>query len=219
MKYNLRFFNSNTDAGQEDAAADTDANATSDNQNGGTDDSAEGDSTDDAGRGDERTVTMTQKEIDAVVAGRLARERAKMPKKEDLQAFKDWKEQQKTESEKMAEKLKELDDARNELESYKRLSAVLQKGVDPAIADYAVYEAAKLVSDAMDFETALDAIVEGKKDLFAPKQKPMDTGMYQSKTPADKVDYKSAHAKALKDGKLAEAVGIKRRARDEGIIF
>ena len=218
MKYNLRFFNSSTDAGQEGAAADTDVNAASDD-NGGTDDSAEGDPNDDAEDKSNKTLTMTQKELDATIASRLARERAKMPKKEELQAFKDWQDNQKTEAEKTAEKLKELDAAKAEIEGYKRLSMVLQKGVSPVMADYAVYEAAKLVGDGIDFESALGTVLEEKKDLFAPKQKAMDTGMHQSRTPADKVDHKTAHAKAIKDGKLAEAVAIKRKAQEEGIIF
>ena len=217
MKYNLRFFN--TDAEQDNQVSAGAGENTTPENNGGADDSAEGDSNDDAGVAAEKTVTMTQKELDATIAARLARERSKMPSKERLKAFDEWENNQKTESEKVTEKLGLLEQAQREKEELSRQVAAMKKGVNPDLADYAIFEAAKRVDDSTDFDTALDAVLEEKKDMFAPKQKAKDTGMYQSKTPAAEVDYQTQHANAIKAGKMAEAVAIKRKAHAEGIIF
>ena len=188
MKYNLKFFNANTDAGQDNAAADTDGNAASDNNNGGAEDSAEDNAGDDAdGKGD-KTLTMTQKEIDAMVAGRLARERAKMPKKEELKAFKDWQDNQKTESEKMAEKMKELQEKTAEAENLRREAAALKKGVTPDNVDFAIFQASKITSDDLDFDAALDKVLTEKKFLLNAIQAQSATGMKQTKQAPDGAD-------------------------------
>ena len=53
----------------------------------------------------EDVKTFTQDEVNAM----MAKERSKMPSKEDMKAFNEWKESQKTETEKSLEKDKKIE--------------------------------------------------------------------------------------------------------------
>lgn len=55
--------------------------------------------------------TFTQTELDKVVADRLAREKSKLPSKEELAAYKKWREENQTAEEKHANEIKAAQDA------------------------------------------------------------------------------------------------------------
>lgn len=93
--------------------------------------------------------TFTQEELNKIVQERLDKEKKKMPSKEDLKAFKDWKESQKTEAEKEAEYQKTL----NELKTLKQTNAVLEAGVNKDDADYVLFKVSKMEGE--DFEENL----------------------------------------------------------------
>lgn len=88
--------------------------------------------------------TFTQEELNKIVQERLDKEKKKMPSKEDLKAFKDWKESQKTEAEKQAEKDAEYQKTLNELNSLKQTNAVLEAGVNKDDADYVIFKVSKM---------------------------------------------------------------------------
>lgn len=88
--------------------------------------------------------TFTQEELNKIVQERLDKEKKKMPSKEDLKAFKDWKESQKTEAEKQAEKEAEYQKALNELNTLKQTNAVLEAGVNKDDADYVLFKVSKM---------------------------------------------------------------------------
>ena len=73
--------------------------------------------------------TFTQKELDEIVQSRLAKESKKYPSKEELNEFKKWKESQKTETEKNAEKEAEYQKAIQKNLDYEKKFAVLNAGV------------------------------------------------------------------------------------------
>lgn len=91
--------------------------------------------------------TFTQEELNKIVQERLDKEKKKMPSKEDLKAFKDWKESQKTETEKEAEKDAEYQKALNELKTVKEEKAVLEAGVNKDDADYVLFKVSKMEGD------------------------------------------------------------------------
>ena len=88
--------------------------------------------------------TFTQEELNKIVQERLDKEKKKMPSKEDLKAFKEWKESQKTEAEKQAEKDAEYKKTLNELNTLKQTNAVLEAGVNKDDADYVLFKVSRM---------------------------------------------------------------------------
>lgn len=88
--------------------------------------------------------TFTQEELNKIVQERLDKEKKKMPSKEDLKAFKDWKESQKTAEQKQAEKDAEYQKTLNELNTLKQTNAVLEAGVNKDDADYVLFKVSKM---------------------------------------------------------------------------
>ena len=88
--------------------------------------------------------TFTQEELDKIVQDRLDREKKKMPSKEELKAFKDWQESQKTAEQKRAEKEAEYQKTLNELNTLKQTNAVLSAGVNKDDADYVLFKVSKM---------------------------------------------------------------------------
>lgn len=84
--------------------------------------------------------TFTQEEVNAM----LAKEKKKMPSKDELKAFKEWQESQKTEAEKQAEKEAEYQKTLNELNTLKQTNAVLEAGVNKDDADYVLFKVGKM---------------------------------------------------------------------------
>ena len=91
--------------------------------------------------------TFTQEELNKIVQERLDKEKKKMPSKEDLKAFKEWKESQKTEAEKQVEKDAEYQKTLNELNTLKQTNAVLEAGVNKDDADYVLFKVSKIEGD------------------------------------------------------------------------
>ena len=91
--------------------------------------------------------TFTQEELNKIVQERLDKEKKKMPSKEDLKAFKDWKESQKTAEQKQAEKEAEYQRTLNELNILKQTNAVLEAGVNKDDADYVLFKVSKMEGD------------------------------------------------------------------------
>ena len=96
-----------------------------------------------------------QKIADAMVAKKMKG----MPTKEELKAFKDWQESQKTEAEKQAEKEAEYQKTLNELKTLKQTNAVLEAGVNKDDADYVLFKVSKMEGD---FEENLAKFLKDK---------------------------------------------------------
>lgn len=88
--------------------------------------------------------TFTQEELDKIVQDRLDREKKKMPSKEELKAFKEWQESQKTAEQKQAEKEAEYQKTLDELNTLKQTNAVLEAGVNKDDADYVLFKVSKM---------------------------------------------------------------------------
>lgn len=88
--------------------------------------------------------TFTQEELNKIVQERLDKEKKKMPSKEELKAFKDWQESQKTAEQKQAEKDAEYQKTLNELNTLKQTNAVLEAGVNKDDADYVLFKVSKM---------------------------------------------------------------------------
>lgn len=110
--------------------------------------------------------TFTQAEVDSTVGKAIARVMKGMPGKEELAEFRTWKESQQTEKERWDTLTKERDAARTdltaaqaELEQFRREKFLLSKGVSADDVDYYAFKIGKLVTAAVDFETAAEQYI------------------------------------------------------------
>lgn len=115
--------------------------------------------------------------------------------KDGLEKFREWQEQQKTDSEKQQEEyastVKERDELLNRATQLEQTIAVLRKGVNEDSVDDVVALAQRLVTDEKDIDTAVAEVLE-KYPHFAQKQeveeviKPRFTnGMHNKSTKVD----------------------------------
>ena len=108
--------------------------------------------------------TFTQKELDDIVKQRLDRAKKDMPSKDELKAFREWKDSQKTAEEKAAEQLAEVAAARDTAEREKsRLEikvSCLAKGVPADAADDVIALAERFIDDDTTIEKAVEKVLE-----------------------------------------------------------
>lgn len=83
-------------------------------------------------------------EAQKIADAMLAKKMKGMPSKEELKAFKNWQESQKTAEQKQAEKEAEYQRTLNELNTLKQTNAVLEAGVNKEDADYVLFKVSKM---------------------------------------------------------------------------
>lgn len=125
--------------------------------------------------------TFTQEEVNVMIQERLGKEKKKMPSKEELEAFNNWKESQKTETEKQQEKEEKYAKQDLELISTKQENKVLRSGVLAEDVDYVVFKVSKMEGD---FEDNLEEFLK-QNPKYLQKQEteetPKTTGVAVSK--------------------------------------
>lgn len=108
--------------------------------------------------------TFTQKELDEIVKQRLDRAKKDMPSKDELKAFREWKDSQKTAEQKAAEQLAEVAAARDSAEREKNRLEIkvscLAKGVDVEAVDDVIALAERFIDDDTTIEKAVEKVLE-----------------------------------------------------------
>ena len=90
--------------------------------------------------------TFTQEEVNAM----LAKEKKKMPSKEDLKAFNEWKESQKTEQDNKNEILLENETLKKQLAYAENKSVVANAGVDSKFQKFVLSEVSEMEGEFED---------------------------------------------------------------------
>ena len=130
----------------------------------------EGDPEAGEGKGEE-AKTFTQEELDKIVA----RVKKDQPPKEELEAFKQWQESQKTEEEKKNEALTNAEKARVAAEERALLAETkvtcLSKGVASTSVDDVVILAKAMLNDDLTMEQAIDKVLEKYPSFKGEQQK------------------------------------------------
>ena len=125
--------------------------------------------------------TFTQSELDAAIQHRLDRERKNQPSKEELKAFHEWQESQKTEAEKTADKIKQAEDAKTAAEmkaaEYEARCAAMTKGVRAEAVEDVIALAKSKVSDDVTLEQAIDSVIAKYPQFSTAAEKPSTTGV------------------------------------------
>lgn len=149
--------------------------------------------------------TFTQAEVDKMIKERLAREKKNQLPKEELEAYKAWKESQKTEEEKKNEALENAEKARIAAEekaaALEAKVTALSKGVKSDSVDDVVILAKALVTDEVTIEQAIDKVL-GKYPNFKGEQK-------QEENKGFKIGAEGQKQKENSDNALAAIFGNK----------
>ena len=126
--------------------------------------------------------TFTQDEVNAM----LAKEKKKMPSKEDLKAFNEWKESQKTEEDKKNEILLENETLKKQLAYAENKSVVANAGVDSKFQKFVLSEVSEMEGD---FEDNLkDYLKENPQFLISKVETPKSNGVATQKISDDADD-------------------------------
>ncbi|MEG1004345.1 MAG: hypothetical protein RSD13_05050 [Clostridium sp.] len=119
--------------------------------------------------------TFTQADVDKLIKDRVAREKKGQLSKDEIKAYQDWKESQKTDEEKKNEALTNAEKAKqNAEERANTLEAkvtCLSKGVIANSVDDVVILAKAIVSDEVSMEQAVDKILEKYPSFKGEQQK------------------------------------------------
>ena len=119
--------------------------------------------------------TFTQEEVNAM----LAKEKKKMPSKEDMKAFNEWKESQKTEEDKKNEILLENETLKKQLIIAENKSVVANAGVDSKFQKFVLSEVSEMEGD---FEDNLkDYLKENPQFLINKVETPKTNGVATKK--------------------------------------
>lgn len=114
--------------------------------------------------------TFTQEELDAIVQERLSRAKKDMPSAEELKAYRDWQESQKTEQEKYNDRIKKLEENYQNSElTNKKLSAqliVAESSVKKEFVKFVTNEVMEMVDDNTDVKTALSKYQKENPQYF-----------------------------------------------------
>ncbi len=158
------------------------------------------------GKGEE-AKTFTQEELDKIVKERVARAKKDQPSKEELEAFKQWQESQKTEEEKKNEALTNAETARVAAEERALLAETkvtcLSKGVVATSVDDVVILAKAMVNDDLTMEQAIDKVLEKYPSFKGEKEQ-----QEQNKN-GFIIGANSAKQKVNPNDAIARAFGIK----------
>lgn len=108
--------------------------------------------------------TFTQADVDKMIKDRIAREKKGQLSKEEIKAYQDWKDSQKTEDEKKNEALTNAEKAKQEAETkaanLEAKVTCLSKGVGPTSVDDVVVLAKAMVTEEVTIEQAVDKVLE-----------------------------------------------------------
>ena len=136
----------------------------------------------------------TQEDFNEALKKEVARKTRNLPSKEDLKAFNEWKESQKTETEKSLEKDKKIETLEKQLAYAENKSVVANAGVDSKFQKFVLSEVSEMEGD---FEDNLkDYLKENPQYLVSKVETPKTNGVATKKISDDADDGVTAILKA-----------------------
>ena len=136
----------------------------------------------------------TQEDFNEALKKEVARKTRNLPSKEDLKAFNEWKESQKTETEKSLEKDKKIETLEKQLAYAENKSVVANAGVDSKFQKFVLSEVSEMEGD---FEDNLkDYLKENSQFLISKAETPKTNGVATKKISEDADDGVTAILKA-----------------------
>ena len=123
-----------------------------------------------------KVKTFTQEEVNALEM----KWKKKMPSKEELEAFNNWKESQKTETEKTKEIIDENNELKSKLSIYENLDKVENAGVDKKFAKFVLSEISGTDGEIEDL--VKDYLKDNPQFLTSKEEPKKSTGFSQNNT-------------------------------------
>lgn len=124
----------------------------------------------DTQNGGEEQKTFTQEEVNSIVEERLAKAKKNMPSKEELQQYNEWKETQKTEQEKINDKINQLQTNNgtltNENSQLKAQLEVLNNNAKKEFVKFITSEVLAMVNETTDLKTAIKSYKKDNPQYF-----------------------------------------------------
>lgn len=124
----------------------------------------------DTQNGGEEVKTFTQEEVNSIVEERLAKAKKNMPSKEELQQYNEWKETQKTEQEKINDKINQLQTNNgtltNENSQLKAQLEVLNNNAKKEFVRFVTSEVLAMVNETTDLKTAIKSYKKDNPQYF-----------------------------------------------------
>ena len=128
----------------------------------------------------------TQEDFNEALKKEVARKTRNLPSKEDLKAFNEWKESQKTETEKSLEKDKKIETLEKQLAYAENKSVVANAGVDAKFQKFVLSEVSEMEGE---FEDNLkDYLKENPQFLISKVETPKSNGVATQKISDDAED-------------------------------
>lgn len=121
---------------------------------------------------EESVKTFTQEEVNELLGKEKSRLKKGMPSKEELDAFNEWKESQKTIEEKQQENLSKINTLEKDNQTLKNENLILRKSVKPEDVDYVLFKVSKMDGD---FEENLDSYLADNSKFTKPEAKATGT--------------------------------------------
>lgn len=155
--------------------------------------------------------TFTQKELDDIVRQRLDRAKKDMPSKEELKAYREWRDSQKTAEQKAADDIAAANSAKEAAEREKQALeikvACLSKGVLPEAAEDVIALAARLTDDNTSIEKAVDKVLEKYPAFLGKPPKKVTTGVRTGDTSDSSVGSVNSFIEAVRASQVKRKQG------------
>lgn len=120
-------------------------------------------------------LKFSQADVDKIVIERIAREKKGLPSKEELDAFAQYKESQKTEQEKRDEEVVRLkaenEKFKGELTNTKQDNLIIANNVNAEYRNYIKFEVNAMVTADKDFKTCFDEFKAANPRYFVEDKK------------------------------------------------
>ena len=124
----------------------------------------------DTQNGGQEVKTFTQEEVNSIVEERLAKAKKNMPTKEELQQYNEWKETQKTEQEKINDKINQLQanngTLTNENSQLKAQLEVINSNAKKEFVRFVKSEVLAMVNETTDLKTAIKSYKKDNPQYF-----------------------------------------------------
>ena len=127
----------------------------------------------------------TQEDFNEALKKEVARKTRNLPSKEDLKAFNEWKESQKTETEKSLEKDKKIETLEKQLAYAENKSVVANAGVDSKFQKFVLSEVSEIEGD---FEDNLKSYLKDNPQFLISKVETPKTNGVATKKISENAD-------------------------------
>lgn len=113
---------------------------------------------------EETEKTYTQAEVERIVQARLDRERRKMPSKEELADYRQWKDTRAEDQGRLDDLNKQLVAVAQEKDQLQRENYVLKKGITGDKAEFIAFKASRMVDEHTTYEQAVDILTQKEEE-------------------------------------------------------